>query len=256
MKETCSQPERIQEYASREEREARQSIQALYKSNPLPQGEQLSNLGLFLKRQDLSRILFMDDLYRKIVDIHGVIMEFGVRWGQNLALFTALRGLYEPFNHNRKVIGFDTFEGFPEVDEKDGAADIVEPGAYGVTDGYRSYLEKILEYHESECPIPHIKKHELVQGDACLEIERYLERNPETIVAFAYFDFDLYKPTKRCLEAILPHTTRGTVLGFDEVNVHDFPGETRALQEVLGLNRYSIRRSRYSSVQSYIVLEG
>mgnify|MGYP003971701973 CR=1 FL=1 len=28
-----------------------------------------------------------NEIYKKIIDVHGVIMEFGTRWGQNLALF-------------------------------------------------------------------------------------------------------------------------------------------------------------------------
>jgi hypothetical protein len=61
----------------------------------------------------------------------------------------------------------------------------------------------------------------------------YLENNPETIIAFAYFDFDLYEPTKICLEAILPHSTKGAIIGFDEINSHIFPGETKALMKFL-----------------------
>ena len=82
-----------------------------------------------MKWQDLARILFMDDLYRRIVDVPGVILELGVRWGQNLALFSALRTIYEPFNHNRKVIGFDTFAGFPSPHAKDGTDDIMREGS-------------------------------------------------------------------------------------------------------------------------------
>lgn len=37
--------------------------------------------------------------------------------------------------------------------------------------------------------------------------------------------------------------------------LHDFPGETLALKEVFGLNRYKITRSPYSSVQSYIIID-
>ena len=55
------------------------------------------NLGLFLTPQALSRILFMDFLYRQILDIQGVVIELGCRWGQNLSLFSSLRGIYEPF---------------------------------------------------------------------------------------------------------------------------------------------------------------
>ena len=45
-------------------------------------------------------------MYKKIICHHGVIMEFGVRWGPITNLFQSLRGIYEPFNKHRKVIGF------------------------------------------------------------------------------------------------------------------------------------------------------
>ena len=47
-------------------------------------------------------------------------MEFGTRWGPNLAQFPALRGIYEPFNRHGKGIGFDTFSGFPKIENQDG----------------------------------------------------------------------------------------------------------------------------------------
>ena len=75
-------------------------------------------------------------------------------------------------------------------------------------------------------------------------------------MALAWFDLDLYEPTKRCLELIEPHLTVGSVVGFDELNDEGFPGETIAMQEVFGSNRVRIRRSRYSVVQSYFVYEG
>ncbi len=227
----------------------------LFRQCPIPDDELLSMLGLFISRQAWSRYLYLNELYQKIVGVHGVIMEFGVRWGQNLALFINLRGIYEPFNHNRKIIGFDTFEGFPTIHEKDGKVSVAIPGAYSVTPGYEQYLERVLEYHESESPIAHIRKFELVKGDAHTQIRAYLERNPETIVALAYFDFDLYEPTKVCLEAIKDRLTKGSVLGFDELNYHTWPGETLAVKEVLGLDRYAIRRTPYNPEPSYIVIE-
>ena len=39
-------------------------------------------------------------------------------------------GLYEPFNYTRRIVGFDTFEGFPSVDPKDGSAEVASVGAY------------------------------------------------------------------------------------------------------------------------------
>lgn len=223
------------------------------RESPLPDAELLDNLGLYLTRQTLSRIAFMQRIYAEIVPVHGVVMEFGVRWGQNLALFSNLRGMLEPFNYNRKIVGFDTFAGFPSVSEQDGVH--VALGDYAVTAGYQDELEAVLDFHNINQPIPQKRKFELVQGDATEALPRYLKSNPETMVALAYFDFDLYEPTKVCLEALLPHLTKGSVLAFDELNCPEFPGETIALREVLGLSRYAIRRDPNSPLTSWLVIE-
>ncbi|MHB1530112.1 MAG: crotonobetainyl-CoA--carnitine CoA-transferase [Acidiferrobacteraceae bacterium] len=241
--------------ASEKEAQIRRQLVQYFRECPIPDNEILSNLSLFINRQNLSQMLFIHEIYQHIVGVHGVIMEFGVRWGRNLALYECLRGIHEPFNHNRKIIGFDTFEGFPSVDERDGDADIINVGAYNVTQNYQEYLSKILDYHEQENPISQKKKYELVRGNAVSSIQTYLADNPETIVSLAYFDFDIYEPTKACLLAIKDRLTKGSVIGFDELNVHDYPGETLALKEVLGLDSYRIRHSRYSPTQSYLIIE-
>ncbi|MEX1153172.1 TylF/MycF/NovP-related O-methyltransferase [Parvibaculum sp.] len=219
----------------------------------IPDRELLDNLGLYLTRQSLSRINFMQKIYEMIVPVHGIVMEFGVRWGQNLALFSVLRGIHEPFNYNRRIVGFDTFAGFPAVTAEDGAA--VAAGDYAVSPGWRKELESILAFHEQNAPIAHKKKFELVEGDASVTLPAFLKAHPETVIALAYFDFDLYKPTHDCLEAILPYVTKGTVLAFDELNCPEFPGETQALREVLGLSRYAIRRDPSNPLVSYVVLD-
>lgn len=240
--------------ASPSERERQASVLDSLKTAPLPDGELLHNLGLFLTRQTLSRLLFMYDLYRLIVPVHGIVCEFGVRWGQNLALFLAFRGMLEPYNYNRAIVGFDTWEGFPSVDGRDGGR--VAAGDYGVTPGYAAYLERLLAAHEAESPIAHKRKFELVQGDATQTFGAYLDRNPQTVVALAYFDFDLYEPTRRCLELLMPRVTRGSVIAFDELNCPEFPGETLAVMETIGLSRYAIRRTPHNPLISYLVIEG
>src|SRR5713226_1673966 len=84
-----------------DESERRTKLAHLMRSAPIPEEELMLNAGLFLTPQTLSRVLFMDFLYRQILDVQGIIVEFGCRWGQNLSLFTALRGIYEPFNRLR-----------------------------------------------------------------------------------------------------------------------------------------------------------
>jgi hypothetical protein len=243
----------VQSSSTQEEVNTREAFFEKFKNAPIPDNELLTNLGLFISRQTLSRILYMQELYSKIISVHGVIMEFGVRWGQNLSLFSSLRGMYEPFNYNRKIIGFDTFSGFPVLSKKDG--DLLAIGDYAVAADYEKYLEAILSYHEKESPIPHKKKFELVKGDASVTFKNYLEKNPHTIVAMAYFDFDIYQPTKDCLELLLPRLTKGSVIAFDELNCPEFPGETLAVMETIGLSKYAIKRSPLNPLISYIVID-
>ena len=241
--------------ASSQEKDNREKLLELYNESPIFEGEKVNNIGLYLKRQELSKILFLNEIYSQIVTVHGVIFEFGVRWGQNLATLNNLRGIYEPYNHSRKIVGFDTFEGFAGVSDKDGVKEHNVEGAFGVSDNYQSHLDAVLKCHENECPLSHIQKNSTVKGDAIKTLKTYLNDHPETIIAFAYFDFDIYKPTLECLKLISPYLTKGSVLGFDELCDPGFPGETEALREVFGTTKWSIRRSKFSGIQSYLIVE-
>ena len=242
-------------YEHNDEKMARHEFLHLFKNCPIPDDEMLSNLGLFLNSKNLARILFMHHLYTQIVDMPGIVIEFGTRWGQNLSLFAALRGIYDTFHRHRKIMGFDTFKGFPSIHEKDGTSILMKQGKLAVPQNYADYLRNIIECQEKDNPLSHIKKYEVIQGNAVIQFEKYLEDHPETIVALAYFDFDIYEPTKKCLELIRPRLVRGSVLGFDELNDPDSPGETVALAEVFGLNNVKLRRFRYTSRVSYFVIE-
>lgn len=238
--------------ASEEEQKNRSNLLSLYRDNPVPDNEKIYTSSLFLKRQELSKILFFNELYQKILHLQGVIMEFGCRWGQNLVTFNNLRGIYEPYNYNRKIIGFDTFEGFRNTTEKDGTDQIIQDGNLSVTPEYENYLAKVLLAHERECPLSHISKNHVIKGNAPVELGKYLDKNPQTLIAFAWFDFDLYKPTLECLEIIKPHLIKGAIIGFDELNDPKFPGETVALKEFAEINSLKVQRNRYSGMQSFI----
>ena len=206
---------------------------------------------LTLRRQSLSRILYYDELYKKIINVPGVICEFGVQWGTTLAQLIALRGIYEPYNYSRKIYGFDTFKGFPNIDKKDGNSSVI--GDYSVNEDHVELLDEILSIHESDSPLSHIKKFELIKGDASLTTISWLTENPHAIISMAIFDMDLYKPTKNVLELILPRLTKGSLLVFDELNSETFPGETRAVIEVLGLNNLRLRRNPNQPICAWAV---
>jgi len=240
-------------YGAKDELNRRQNIVELITQCPVPDNELLLNMGMFLTPQTLSRVLFMDFLYRQSLNVQGIIMDLGCRWGQNALLFSAMRGIYEPFNRLRKIVAFDTFEGHAKVLSKEKSR--MKKGDYGVTEGYEKYLDRLLSMQEKESPMSHIKKYEIIKGDACKTIPQYLKKNPETIVALAYFDFDVYKPTRDGLMAIKECLTRGSVIGFDELVEPACPGETIALKEVLGLRKYALRRSQYNARCSYLIVD-
>ena len=243
-------------YRSAHEDKIRNDFVRHFHSCPIPDSAILANLGLFLSSKNLSRILFMDHIYRQIVDVQGIVIEFGTRWGQNLSLFSALRGIYEPFNRMRKIVGFDTFTGFPTVSDKDNrGCELIHEGSLSCTDNYYEYLDRVMRYQENDNPLSHVKKYEIRVGDASEEIVKYLEENPETIVALAFFDVDLYEPTRNCLEAIEPRLVKGSLLAFDELNDHDCPGETLALNEVIGLNHVRLKRYPHTARTSYYIFE-
>ncbi|MBS30377.1 MAG: crotonobetainyl-CoA--carnitine CoA-transferase [Candidatus Marinimicrobia bacterium] len=229
----------------------RKSLIDLFNKNPIPNEQVLSNLGLFLDSKNLSRILLMNHLYKKIINLHGNIFEFGTRWGNNGAIFTSLRSIYEPYNRHRKIVLFDTFEGLKNINKLDGKNEMMFEKSLSTTKDYKKYLDSLMKTQESLNPLSHIKKYEIVKGDASKKIVEYLKKFPETIISLAYFDFDIYKPTKDVLKAIKPRLCKGSILAFDELNDADAPGETIALMEQVGLNNIKLERFRYASRVSF-----
>lgn len=244
-------------YTSAKEAKQRSKLIELMKNWPNSEELLHRNLGLFVNRIGLMRILFMHELYLKTIELTGDIFEFGCRWGQNLSLFLNLRGIYEPYNMQKKIIGFDTFSGFPSTSRQDnkGNSKLAKKGGFSTSKNYESYLSKLLDYHASESQASHIKRHEIVKGDATKTINKYLKSNQQTLISLAYFDMDIYKPTKLCLKAIKPHLTKGSIIGFDEPNSKDFPGETIAIKEVFGNINFKLYQSKLSAGSCYMVIK-
>jgi hypothetical protein len=241
--------------SSSDEKDVQKQFVEHFKESPLPDDELFSNLGLFLTSKALSRILFFSEIYKKIIHSHGIVVEFGVRWGQTLSIMSALRGIFEPFNRHRKIVGFDTFDGLRGVCKEDGELGNCRDGSFSVTPDYDDYLDKILDMQEKLNPMSHLKRYELVKGDAVKTVPGYLKRHPETIISLAIFDFDIYAPTKAAIEAIRPHLCKGSILVFDELCDEFLPGETIALKETLGLNNVRLQRYPMTARLSYFEVE-
>jgi hypothetical protein len=194
-------------------------------------------------------------MFKQVLNVQGSIIECGVLLGGGLMSFAQFSSILEPINLQRKIIGIDTFSGFPNVSTRDtkGKSQFAKVGGYNAN-SYED-LMKCIELYDSNRFINHMPKMELVKGDATKTIPKYIKDNPHLIVSLLYLDFDLYEPTKVALENIVPRMPKGAIIGFDEINMKAWPGETEAVLETLGIKNLRIKRSSFSSVSCYAVIE-
>ena len=203
----------------------------------------------------MAKFLARYEVFKKVLPIQGCVVECGVLYGNGLFTFAKFSSIMDPVNHTRKIIGFDTFEGFPSVHEIDtkGSSPLAKVG--GMKGSPQQEIQKAVELYDLNRPLSHIPKVELVAGDICKTAKSYVDSHPHLVVALLYLDLDLYAPTKAALEAFLPRMPKGGVIVFDELNAEKFPGETQAVHEVMGLNKCKIERFPWDSYFSYMVVE-
>jgi hypothetical protein len=233
---------------------SRKRLYELFKNRPLNDEHLLTNMGLYVRSSALAKVFFLNELYEEIKNIPGSILNFGIWWGQDMALFENLRAIHEPYNHTRKIIGFDTFEGYPELSNKDVASEVIKVGGYSTSEGYDSYLKELLFYHEEENGLCNRPRCVVAKGNIMDTLEDYFHKNPETIVALANIDLALYEPCSKVLSMILPHLVKGSVICFDELNDSRYPGETIAFKEFFLNKNYTIHRSKFLPDRSYVVM--
>jgi len=211
------------------------------------------HLPVFLTAPALARLLWFDTVYQKAIDVPGQIVEFGSQWGASLNTFLLLRMIREPWNAGRMINSFSTFEeGFLSLVDKDGG--ISQKNDYAVARGWDEKLTTILQTHAERIPAgsSHFK---IMNGDAMITFPKWLAENPEALISHAHFDMDVYEPTREVLKLCLTRMPRGAVLIFDELNCPSFPGETRAVQEVLGISGIALKKSQFQPYSAYCVIE-
>lgn len=229
-----------------------------FENSPLALAYKLQGFPRHVRRQDIARFVVRYELFKLALHTNGSIVECGVFSGAGLFSWMHCSSILEPYNHTRRVIGFDTFSGFPGVHEEDmksGGSEHLHSGALATTATIKDEIERLAALHDLNRPIGHIPKVELVAGDACKTIAPYIDRNPHLLISLLYLDFDLYAPTKTALEHFFPRVVKGGIIAFDELNCPEFPGETSAFLEHFDLRQVGLRRFPYDPYISYFVKE-
>jgi hypothetical protein len=196
----------------------------------------------------------LEALFKLQLHIKGSIVECGVHNGASLMTWAKLSATLEPYNYHRKVIGFDTFEGFPEdsIGDMDGPlGDEVRPGDFPCN---MVRLNESIGAFDADRPISHKPKVELVKGDACETIPRWLGENRHALISLLFLDFDLYGPTVDALKHFADRVPPGAVLAFDQLNNPDWPGETMAFVESSFYLSQPVRSFPWEPNISYMVI--
>lgn len=208
-------------------------------------------LASVLTRPSLARILHLADVYERIVDVPGVVCEFGVHLGASTVTLANLRDTLEPHNKSRHLHAFDTFEGFAgtSAEHDPGVGD----GDFAVPPGYGEQIGEIVRLQREAAGLsgdPHVH---VWPGDAVERYGDFLDANRHAVIALAVFDMDIFEPTKQLLLKIGERMTAGSIVVFDQINCSAYPGETLAALDVLHMQSVRLRQSRFLPYSAWMV---
>jgi hypothetical protein len=206
---------------------------------------------LYLDRRLVTLILTRMKMFEAVLDVQGSVVECGVHRANSLMTYYHMSSIFEPVAFNRKIIGFDTFTGFPSVSDNDNSQ--VRVGRGSDTD--LEHIKRWIKVQDTNRSIGHVPKIELIQGDACQTIPDYLKKNPHLIISLLYLDFDLYEPTLVALKHLAPLVPKGGLIGFDELNQAKWRGETMALKAAEEISGLRLKKFPFDAHVSYYQVE-
>ena len=191
----------------------------------------------------IGKVLAQNELYKKIINLPGEIVELGVFKGASLSRFAIFRNIYEQ-NSSRKIIGFDTFGKFPETEFSDD-----------------KYFTKLHNNISSSISKEDLLKSlsirglsegiELIKGNITHTVPEYIKKFPELKISLLNLDTDVYEPAVVTLENLFPKVCKGGVVIFD--NYAKVPGETKAVDDFLDKHQVKISKLPYSSTPCFII---
>lgn len=190
---------------------------------------------ILIRRQWLKRFLAHTELFKKTLEIPGDIADLGVFRGISLFTWANLLESYCIGNRTKIVYGFDNWKGFVEYspEDKDVSEQVIDsfsPEMY-----YDELIDSIKIFDEDRF-VPWKDRIRLVRGNIEYIVPKFLKKNPGVRFSLIHFDCDLYLPTKISLENLWPVLSRGGIILFDEYGIHDWSGETKAVDEFLERN--------------------
>lgn len=199
-----------------------------------------------------TKMLARYELFKLIADKPGDLVEGGVLKGTGVLFWAKLIEIFNP-QSRRKVVGFDTFAGYPETGANAHDRQTAkEFRSIQIQENEQVSAENILEIAKAQ-GLEH--RVELVRGDATTTVADYIKGNPGFRVALLNLDFVLYEPTLAALKHLYPSVVQGGVVALDEYAVRN-TGESDAVDEILKDKPVDLRMFPWSkSPTAYFIKE-
>ncbi|AXR64986.1 TylF/MycF/NovP-related O-methyltransferase [Leptospira mayottensis] len=198
----------------------------------------LKHSMVLTRRQWFKRLLAHIELFKMTLDVPGDIAELGVFRGIGLMTWANLLESYCIGDRTKVVWGFDNWKGFTSFELEDGSEikDAQKKLGGFNPEFYYNELVDAIKIFDQDRFIPNKPRIKLQEGQIEESIPRFIKENPGVRFSLIHFDCDLYAPTKVALEYLYPLLSKGGVMLFDEYGIHDWPGETKAVDEFLERN--------------------
>jgi len=216
--------------------------------------EKLRTFAKFVPREDITRFLARYEIFKQVLDVQGSVVECGIFAGQSLFSFAKFSSILEHANYQRRIIGFDTFEGFVNIHDYDKSGESEHLKTGHATYGDLEDIQKAIDLFDMNRFLGHISKMEVIKGDLQHTVPKYIKSHPELMISLLNIDVDLYAPTKAIIKHLVPRVVKGGIVIFDELNSRMYPGESVAVLEDLGFNQLEIKRISFEPSMSYIVI--
>jgi hypothetical protein len=183
-------------------------------------------------------------LFEKTVHIEGDVVECGIFKGSSFLRFAMYRKIHNI--ENKKLIGFDSFDNFPETEyEQDKHLRekfIAEAGDMSIS---RQQLTDVLSNKNCGNNVS------LIPGDITKTVPEFVDKYKDVKISILNIDVDIYEPTVTILEYLFPLLTTGGIMILDDYKV--FPGETNAVDEYFNDSGIVVKKPLFVNTPYYVI---